>query len=58
MGWFDSASSCDGDKDWECTYEDPETWEQWCVDRDGSCPSWDDAGFLIEAKPAGGNGGW
>ena len=57
MGWFDSGSECDGDKDWKCWYHDFHTCERWCRDFDYACPSWDSGGVLYKQEPGGGDGG-
>lgn len=68
MGWFDSGSSCKGDKRFECTYEEisPEDIfnpARWCRDHDFECPGIDNGGGLIDVKDnqavgSSGGGGW
>lgn len=67
MGWFDSGSSCRGDKRFECTYEEVNPRDifnpqRWCRDFDEGCPAFDDAGALYHQKDntqvSSGGGGW
>lgn len=46
MSWI--SGNCQGDRRFECTYEDWDEWGvRWCRDSDDPCPSWDDGGALI-----------
>lgn len=56
MTWID-PNACQGDRNWECTYEVP-FGRRWCEDRDDSCPgvSETQGGILIAARRTG--GGW
>jgi hypothetical protein len=67
MGWFDSGSSCKGDKRFECTYEEINPEDifnplRWCRDSDVPCNGIDDGGGLIFEKDntqvSSGGGGW
>jgi hypothetical protein len=57
MSWI--SGECQGDRRYECTYEDPRTFEQWCRDSDNPCLSADDGGFLLkQVDHQAGGGGW
>lgn len=58
MSWI--SGNCQGDRRYECTYMDPNTWEQWCRDSDNFCPSFDDGGALwtVVDHQAPDDGGW
>lgn len=69
MGWFDSGSSCRGDRRYECLYEEINPADifnpaRWCRDSDTPCPGIDDGGGLIsvvdhsEVPGSSGGGGW
>lgn len=58
MVWY-SSSDCQGNRDWKCTYESPESGDQWCRDVSGEgCPSIDDGGYLLDAQSTHTGGGW
>ena len=67
MGWFDGGIACNGDKRYECTYEelrpeDPMYPARWCIDSDEFCWEFDDNGGLVDVKDnsvvGSGGGGW
>lgn len=47
MSWI--SGECQDDRHYSCTYADFNTWEEWCVDSDTPCLSWNDGGGLISA---------